>query len=107
MVDAGIRIERIGAGFSRWQELLNLIHASFCYMDGLIDPPSSAHRLTTDGLRDKAREEIGLVAFDGDAILGCAFLAERADHIYLGKLAVAPALQGRGIGRALMAAAES
>ena len=39
-------------------------------------------------------------------IVGCAFLAEQADHLYLGKLAVAPAWQGKGVGALLMRAAE-
>ena len=39
-------------------------------------------------------------------MIGCAFIAEQADHFYLGKLAVLPACQGRGIGRRLLEAAE-
>ncbi len=35
---------RIDEGFDRYEELLSLIRASFAYMDGRIDPPSSAHR---------------------------------------------------------------
>ena len=48
-----------------------------------------------------------LQAQEDDRLAGCVFLAERADHFYLGKLAVDPALQGRGIGRLLMQEAEA
>jgi GNAT superfamily N-acetyltransferase len=90
----------------RWDGLLAVIRASFAYMDGVVDPPSSAHRLTPEALRDKAEVEIGLIALAGEEIAGCAFLAEKPDHFYLGKLAVAPAWQGFGIGRKLLQAAE-
>src|SRR5690554_1610978 len=75
-------------------------------MEGRIDPPSSATRLTLDTLRRKCADEIAIVAVEGDAIVGCVFLAEKADHFYLGKLAVDPARQGAGIGRLLMQEAE-
>ncbi|WP_323040373.1 GNAT family N-acetyltransferase [Gemmobacter sp.] len=86
--------------------LLDLIRRAFAYMDGVIDPPSSAHRLTVDSLRQKAAEETGLVAFDGDRLVGCAFLRPEPGGMYLGKVAVDPQVQTRGIGGALLAAAE-
>ncbi|RWC90607.1 MAG: GNAT family N-acetyltransferase [Mesorhizobium sp.] len=79
---------------------------AFAFMDGIIDPPSSAHLLTADALRAKALRETGFLALDGDSIVGCVFALERADGLYVGKLAVAPDRQGRGIGRRLMQAAE-
>ena len=79
---------------------------AFAFMDGVIDPPSSAHLLTVDVLRDKALHETGFVALDGDRIVGCVFALERADDFYVGKLAVAPDCQGQGIGRRLMRAVE-
>ena len=101
-----LRIIAIGRDFNRWEELLTLIRASFAYMDGVIDPPSSAHRLTVDALREKTKEETGFAAFSGDVLAGCVFIKEKADHFYLGKLAVAPAFEGQGIGRKLMEKAE-
>lgn len=86
--------------------LLGLILRAFAYMDGVIDPPSSAHRLTVDSLRQKVAEETGLAAFDGDRLVGCAFLRAEPGGFYLGKVAVDPQAQARGIGRALLAAAE-
>lgn len=103
---ADLAIDQIPAAFERWEELLAVIRESFAYMDGTIDPPSSAHRLTAQTLRAKAQKEIGFLASAGDAIIGCVFIAEQADHFYLGKLAVLPTHQSLGIGKRLLEAAE-
>jgi GNAT superfamily N-acetyltransferase len=105
-VEAGIEIRSIPANFGRWEELLGVIRTSFSYMDGIIDPPSSAHRLTPKTLSAKASGETCFIAEIGGELAGCAFIAEKADHFYLGKLAVLPRHQGKGIGRALLRAAE-
>ncbi|WP_296082765.1 GNAT family N-acetyltransferase [uncultured Agrobacterium sp.] len=99
-------IVRIDENFNRVEELLALIMSSFASMDGVIDPPSSAHRLTPDNLRQKIGQESAFVAFDGDQMLGCIFCKPETNSLYIGKLAVSPAAQGRGIGRALLSAAE-
>lgn len=101
------RIAPITQNFARWDELLKLIRDSFAYMDGVIDPPSSAHLLTVEGLRQKAGEETGFAALIGEELVGCVFIKERSDSFYLGKLAVAPAFEGKGIARALMQCAEA
>ncbi|MGV2114576.1 GNAT family N-acetyltransferase [Agrobacterium salinitolerans] len=101
-------IVRIGEEFDRWQELLALIVSSFAYMDGVIDPPSSAHRLTLENLAEKARAEIALVALDGDEIVGCLFCRpEPPACLYVGKLCVSPKAQGKGIGGMLLEQAEA
>ncbi len=101
-----MRTERIEAGFDRWDALLSLIRRSFAFMDGRIDPPSSAHALTADSLRQKALSEIAYVATTNEMLAGCIFCKpEPPDCLYIGKLAVEPALQGQGIGRGLLAAA--
>ena len=41
-----------------------------------------------------------------DALASCMYLEPRGDRLYLGMLAVSPALQGRGLGKQMMAAAE-
>lgn len=94
-------------GFDDWQALLDLILRSFAYMDGVIDPPSSAHRLTPQTLEARARREALLLAYRGDQLAGCLFVAEREDGVHLGKLAIDPALQGQGLGRRLVEAAET
>jgi GNAT superfamily N-acetyltransferase len=102
-----ITIQRLNGSFDRWDELLNLILTSFAYMDGRIDPPSSAHALTARSLREKAHNEIGYVALDGDQIAGCIFCRAEADSLYIGKLAILPSAQGKGIGRRLLTYAEA
>jgi ribosomal protein S18 acetylase RimI-like enzyme len=101
-----LSIVPLRADFERWKELLDLILNSFRYMDGVIDPPSSALRLTPENLKRKAAEETAFLAHLDGRIAGCVFLAEKDDHFYLGKLAVDPACQGRGVGRRLVEAAE-
>lgn len=93
--------------FDDWQALLELILRSFAYMDGLIDPPSSALRLTPQTLQARARREKLLLAYRGGQLAGCLFIADRGDHLYLGKLAVDPALQSQGLGRRFVEAAEA
>jgi GNAT superfamily N-acetyltransferase len=46
-------------------------------------------------------------AGDGGALASCMYLEQRGDRLYVGMLAVNPAHQGRGLGRQMMAAAES
>jgi GNAT superfamily N-acetyltransferase len=92
-------------GFNDWQGLLDLIMGSFAYMDGRIDPPSSAHRLTPATLAQRAQDEHLWIIRDGARLVGCGFFAEQPGALYLGKLAIAPGHAGRGLGRALVEAA--
>lgn len=99
-------IERLPDGFGRWRELLDLILGSFAYMNEVIDPPSSALRLTPQTLADKTGGEVCFLAARGEDLVGCVFAAERKGAFYLGKLAVDPAEQGKGIGSRLIEAVE-
>ncbi|MEQ1408633.1 GNAT family N-acetyltransferase [Neorhizobium sp. Rsf11] len=99
-------IIRIGEDFGRFDELLALILSSFAYMDGVIDPPSSAHRLTLASLAEKAKDEIAFGAVEDGKLAGCVFLKPEPGFLYLGKLAIAPECQGKGLGRRLLAIAE-
>ncbi|MEI5680050.1 MULTISPECIES: GNAT family N-acetyltransferase [unclassified Mesorhizobium] len=101
-----LTIELIQEDFQDWDGLLALILNAFAYMNDVIDPPSSALALTPESLRAKAAQETVFLATDGERLLGCIFVAEKADHFYVGKLAVDPAAQGKGIGRRLLGAAE-
>lgn len=101
-----VTISRLPGDFSAWDELLGLIMRSFAYMDGVIDPPSSAHKLTADGLRRKAGDETCFIATVGGRLVGSIFAADRPDALYVGKLAVDESSRGLGIGRLLMQAAE-
>lgn len=97
---------RLGPDFTRWNDLLALILDAFAYMDGVIDPPSSAHRLTPALLAEKAQAEIAYAAMEGQTLLGCIFCRPEAESLYIGKLAVAPGFQGRGTGKLLLDKAE-
>lgn len=97
---------RVDGSFIRWAELLDLIRASFAYMEGRIDPPSSAIHLTAVSLAQKAEAEIAYAVEDNGNLAGCIFLRPEAECLYVGKLAVRPSEQGRGIGRRLLATAE-
>lgn len=99
-----MRIAELPADFADWQRLLNLILSAFASMDGRIDPPSSAHGLTVGSLEAKARSEIVHLALD-ETLAGCIFCKPEPRSLYIGKLAVRPELQGRGIGRGLIDAA--
>lgn len=90
--------------FADWSAVLGLILESFAYMDGRIDPPSSAYDLTIGSLREKACAEHLFLANMSTDLVGCAFFARRPDCLYLSKLAVSPRRQGRGIGRAVVTA---
>jgi N-acetylglutamate synthase-like GNAT family acetyltransferase len=93
-------LEKIDARFDDWQSLLDLISHAFSYMNEVIDPPSSATRLTLQSLKEKASAEIGYVVRQADTLCGCAFFRPEApDFLYIGKLAIAPYAQGNGLGR--------
>ncbi len=84
-----------------WAAILALIHRAFACMEGRINPPSSLHSLTVDELRHG-----GEVWVIGTPPIACVTLSRRAEALYLGKLAVEPAMQGKGLGRRLIAVAE-
>lgn len=88
-----------------WPHLRNLIVRAFAGMDGRIDPPSSAHHLTADDIAAQAAS--GEVWVIGAPAVACVFLTPLADKLYLGKLAVDPAVQRMGYARRLIAVAEA
>ncbi|UDL92302.1 GNAT family N-acetyltransferase [Mesorhizobium sp. PAMC28654] len=102
-----VSIIRLSTNFERFDDVLALILKAFASMDGVIDPPSSANRLNVASLREKARHETGFAALQDGRIVGCVFVLERADDLYVGKLAVEPDRQGSGIGKQLMQAVET
>ena len=102
-----VTILRLDETFSDWDGLLSLIWQSFASMHGRIDPPSSATALTGEALQRRAGNEIGFLAVEDRKLAGCIFCRPESQSLYIGKLAVLPGLQGKGIGRQLLAAAEA
>ncbi|HEY9547958.1 MAG TPA: GNAT family N-acetyltransferase [Kiloniellaceae bacterium] len=94
-------------GFADWTGLLALLRESYAFMDGRIDPSSSLHRFNAAKLAAKARDEELVLAFVNSELAGCLFAAPRKDSFYLGKIAVRPGLQGRGLARRMIALAEA
>lgn len=83
-------------------EVVSLIRASFAYMEGRIDPPSSMHRLTIETLVEQAKDAEVWVVEDGGRVVACVFLTPQETALYLGKLAVAATHRGRGLARLLV-----
>lgn len=66
-----------------------------------IDRDSLRAAITTPG-------QVVLVAMDGEALTACVHITDRGEGLaYLGMLTVDPALQAKGLGRRLIAAAEA
>ena len=78
--------------------ILTLIRDSFAYMDSVIDPPSSMHRMTLDSLRATADTcEIWTLGRQA-----CVILTPKQDTLYVGKLCVAPPARGQGLAREMI-----
>lgn len=96
---------RIGGGSEDWEAILTLLHESFAYMDGRIDPPSSLARWLPATIADEAAEGFVIIGEDAGQIIACAFAKPRGDALYLGKIAVAQPYRGQGLLRQMIAIA--
>ena len=85
-------------------QVLRLIQTSFAYMTGRIDPPSSMHQLTVSALAQMARDSSVLAL--GDPVAACLVAKPLPHALYLGKIAIASDLRGRGVLRALLGKSE-
>jgi ribosomal protein S18 acetylase RimI-like enzyme len=86
--------------------VLELLHLAFRAHEGRIDPPSAVYRETAETLAAKLQSETLLIARDAEGrIIGCIFYRQDSpDEGYIGRLAVLPELQRRGIASDLVAA---
>ncbi|THV24104.1 GNAT family N-acetyltransferase [Peteryoungia ipomoeae] len=101
-------ISRIGDdSYCDYTALLAMILRAFAYMDPLINPASSAHRLTAASLQQKAKDEIGFAVTEHDQLIACTFVRPEPPCLYIGKLAVDPRAQSRGLGKLLLQEAET
>jgi N-acetylglutamate synthase-like GNAT family acetyltransferase len=104
---ASVVVRRAPADFTDWEKVRLLILDAFAYMEGRINPPSSALRLTAQSMKADADAGALLLAEHDGTLVGCVFVRPKDDALYLGKLAVPPNLRGLGIGKTLMAAVRS
>jgi len=102
MAASTLSIEELDDSFLRWDELLDLLYVAFERQNHRIDPPSSVYELDDNRLRLKALEEHVFIAREEDRLVGCVFARDTGRSVYLGKLAVLPETQGKGIGRLLI-----
>jgi GNAT superfamily N-acetyltransferase len=106
MKPADIVISRAPADFAEWDSVRTLILEAFASMEGRIEPPSSALRLTPQSMAVDAANGALFLARSGSAVVGCVFVRQKEEALYIGKLAVRPNMQGTGIGKALVRAAQ-
>lgn len=78
--------------------MLRLVRHAFAHMDGVVDPPSSVHRLTVDDLGHGPGEPWVI----GEPPAACVVLTPRNEALYIGKLAVVPEHRGAGLARRLV-----
>jgi predicted GNAT superfamily acetyltransferase len=102
-----MRVAKASPAFADWDGLHALLHASYAFMEGRIDPPSSLLRMDARALQTKAREEVLILAHDGARLVGCAFARLRDDCVYVGKVAVDEATRRRGVAARMIAEAEA
>ncbi len=82
--------------------VLNLVRDAFAYMDGIVDPPSSVHRLTEAALAAHAREAEVWVLDELGLALACVVLTPMPGRLRIGKLAVDPGHRKQGLARRLL-----
>jgi len=83
--------------------LTRLINAAFVVEQIVFD----GDRVDDLGVRVYMGGGAFLVAEDAGALAGCVYIETRGDRSYLGLLSVQPERQGTGVGRRLVAAAET
>ncbi len=97
-----ITVSTCNEDFQDWPRLVAILQEAFAYMEARIDPPSSQRLLNEQTIAEKAQTETLLLAYEEARLIGCVFLRDLGETMYLGKLAVDPAAQQSGIGRALV-----
>ncbi len=83
-----------------------IIQAAFAPDQHLLRPASSALRETPETIAAQLRAHQGFVAQAGDRLLASVWFRRQPDALEVARLAVAPAAQGQGLARALLAEGE-
>lgn len=91
--------------------IVALLHRAFGQYRGMLQPESGALSESFDTIASVMSAGTVLVALrdneDFCGIAGCVAVQRKGDFAYAGRLAVDPGARGVGVGRALMAEAES
>ena len=98
---AAFTIGRCSDG-NRLGDILAVVHAAFSGFQ----PPSSVLAETITDMEARLRAGPIMIAQSADDIVGSVFCAHDGDALYLTRLATLPAWRKRGVGTALIAAAE-
>ena len=96
---------RLTPDYPQWDAVLRLVLDAFTFMDGRIEPPSSAHRLTTADMAAQAGTGAVWAIEEAGCPVACLSAKLKGDALYLGKLAVAASHRGQGLARSLIAVA--
>ncbi len=87
---------------TRLGEILKIVHTAF----GSLTPPSGALDETLADVEARYKAGPILLARAGEQLIGSVFCTLNGGGLYLTRMAVLPEWQRRGVGRALLAAAE-
>jgi len=101
-VPAGLTVTRC-ADESRCGDILKLVHEAF----GGLTPPSGALKETIDDVAARFKAGPVLIAEAEGELVGSVFCGLKGNGLYLTRMAVKPARQRQGVGRALMTAADA
>jgi predicted N-acetyltransferase YhbS len=94
---------RLWTSPERLDDIMAMVHAAFAGFE----PPSGVLTETAADLAQRQRDGVVLVAMaDGDFV-GSLFCARKGDALYLTRMATHPRWRRRGVGAALMRAAEA
>ncbi|MBI1205143.1 MAG: GNAT family N-acetyltransferase [Rhodopseudomonas sp.] len=102
MADHGAFIAAPCTDRARLPEVLAVVHAAFDHLQ----PPSSVMRETLADFEARLRAGTVIVAQADGKIIGSLFAVRDGDALYLTRVATLPAWRRRGVGAALLTAAE-
>ena len=83
-----LTIRRLAPDDPELPAMMALMREAFAYMDRVIDPPSSIHRMTLNTLAQDCRT--AEVWATGTPPRACIVIRCKADAFYLGKFCIAP-----------------
>ncbi len=83
-------------------QILSLILKAFKQYEGVLDPPSGAHKETMETISTKLNEGGAIIAECERKPIGCAIYKKNTDNLYMGRLAVDTSFRKQGFGNKLL-----